>query len=197
MRASGLLLALALAACSRPAPSPATLEDALSDHETPHVLLAGPPFNVASPGVGCGTCVITASVLYLDPGGSKALSFDTGTNDYLFQDDDGQRVRANGFISSNAGPTGGFQDAAARHTPFMGDAGTAQVQILVGQTVLTAGAATPNFAPTFGPAFSSAPVCTCTDNTATAAVKCSATATVLTIAGTATDTINWHCFGQK
>jgi hypothetical protein len=62
-----------------------------------------------------------------------------------------------------------------------------------GLTTLSAGAATV----TFGTAYTgTAPVCVCSDTTAVAAVKCSASLTQLTITGTATDVIAWACYGK-
>lgn len=62
-----------------------------------------------------------------------------------------------------------------------------------GTKVLSGGAGTV----TFSTAFSSAPVCTCTDQTAANATKCSTSASVLTVAGTSTDTVAWICLGAK
>lgn len=69
---------------------------------------------------------------------------------------------------------------------------TAQQSFERGTQALTAGAATV----TFGNAYAANPYCVCTDQTATAAVKCSTSTTTLTIAGTSTDTIAYICLGN-
>lgn len=79
------------------------------------------------------------------------------------------------------------------NVPVVAGATTTQQLIEATTYTLVAGALTP----TFTTAFSSAPHCTCTDQTAAAAVKCVATSTVLTIAGTGTDVIDTICVGAK
>lgn len=56
----------------------------------------------------------------------------------------------------------------------------------VGQVSLVAGSATPTV--------TSGTKCTCVDTTAVAAVKCNVAGTTLTITGTGTDSIVYHCF---
>ena len=71
---------------------------------------------------------------------------------------------------------------------------TAQQAIETGTRVIDGGTATVAFSPSFG----TAPVCTCTDTSATAAaVGCSATNTILTVSGTLNDTASWVCIGSK
>lgn len=60
-----------------------------------------------------------------------------------------------------------------------------------GSVALVAGAASV----TLPQAYGTAAIAVCTDTTSAAAVKCSSTATTLTIAGTGTDTINWLTVG--
>lgn len=63
---------------------------------------------------------------------------------------------------------------------------------LAGTVTLSGGAGTHNFST----AFASAPVCVCTDTTATNVVRCSTSTTALTVAGTTTDVIAYACYGN-
>lgn len=63
---------------------------------------------------------------------------------------------------------------------------------LAGTKTLSGGAGTV----TFAAAYTAAPVCACTDQTAANAVKCSTSTSALTIAGTTTDVIAYVCIGN-
>ncbi len=71
--------------------------------------------------------------------------------------------------------------------------GTASNTDLAGQVTLVAGAGTQALTGTY----TSAPIVVCTDTTAIAAVKCSASTTTITIAGTGTDVINYIAIGRN
>ncbi len=49
---------------------------------------------------------------------------------------------------------------------------------------------------TFPAAYTNPPICICTDTTAVNAVKCSTTATTLSVTGTGADVVAFACFGQ-
>ena len=63
---------------------------------------------------------------------------------------------------------------------------------LAGTVTLSSGAGSKSFTGTW----SSAPVCNCTDTTSAAAVKCSTTATTLSITGTGSHVIAYQCVGN-
>ena len=70
--------------------------------------------------------------------------------------------------------------------------GTASNRDLAGQLTLSTGTATYNFLGSYG----TAPICTCSDVTAANACKASSTTTVLTVTGTGSDVVNYHCVGR-
>lgn len=127
----------------------------------------------------------------------------TGTAvDMSTSGNDGLTITADGGITINPGAGPGLKiatDAYANNTnPIPAIHATnhsVATSLEYGTQALTTGAATV----TFGTAFSAAPVCVCGDqaNTAALVTRCNATTTVLTLAGTGSDTIGYHCFGNK
>jgi len=92
--------------------------------------------------------------------------------------------------NANVVAPGGFK-IGSNFAPVVTTA-TVQNGIEVGSSLVSASPIT------FSPAFTAAPVCTCSDTAATATlVGCSATSTQLTLSGTSADTINWICIGTK
>ncbi len=63
---------------------------------------------------------------------------------------------------------------------------------LAGTVTLSSGSGSKSFTGTW----TSAPVCTCTDTTSAAAVQCSTTAATLSVAGTGSHVIAYHCVGN-
>lgn len=92
-----------------------------------------------------------------------------------------------GFLAG----AGGYKQGT--HYAAIVASATTQQYTEFGTVTLSTGAGTA----TFAPAYSSTPNCVCSDATAAAAVKCSQTATTITVAGTGSDNVSWLCVGPQ
>lgn len=107
----------------------------------------------------------------------------------------GATFAAPGPIGSGTPSTGAFTTVNATSATFSGApsiiTGTASNTDLAGKVTLSTGSGTYTFAGTYA----TAPVCVATDTTAVNAVKAATSTTVLTLTGTGSDVIAYHCIG--
>lgn len=146
---------------------------------------------------GLGEAIVYAGsnggVIALDPswGGTTAQITGTpigalGNTKDIIEDIRGGGVVTYGYNTAGSKFVMLYQASAAG-----GHFGSSNPDFL-GTKTLSGGAGTV----TFVNAYTAAPVCTCTDQTTAAAVKCSTSTTALTIAGTTTDVIAYACYGN-